>query len=125
MDGLSTSSGLRGASQLPCQIDGSININVWQGMPNDQIDLNKVLDEGDASSQKREAQAIARSQKTRKACDFIPESALKSRKAFFCNETDGFLTRKVPNNQMNMSNPAMMDTMLKQNLQSVVHMVTF
>lgn len=48
------------------------------------------------------------------------------RKAFFCNETTGFLSRDVVAQKIDMmGNPDMMNNMLKQNLQSVVHMMTF
>lgn len=58
--------------------------------------------------------------------EYLPENALKVRKAYFCNETNGFLNRAVETLKMDMmGNPDMMNNMLKQNLQSVVHMVTF
>ena len=62
--------------------------------PQEQIDISKVLEDGD-KSQKREAQALSRSQKLRKSSEFIPESAMKVRKAYFCNEQNGFFMRDV------------------------------
>lgn len=50
----------------------------------------------------------------RKSCEFIPESALKTRKAYFCNEQSGFLCRDVAAQKMDMmGNPDMMNNMLK------------
>jgi hypothetical protein len=58
--------------------------------------------------------------------EFIPENAMKVRKAFFCKEETGVLSKEVANKGMDMmGNPDMMNNMLKQNLQSVVHMMTF
>lgn len=81
--------------------------------PQEQIDISKVLEEGD-KTQKREAQALARSQKLRKSSEFIPESAMKVRKAYFCNEQSGFFMRDVQAQKMDMmGNPDMMNNMLK------------
>ncbi len=69
---------------------------------------------------------MVRSQRLRKFAEFIPENSLKVRKSYFCNETNGFLNRVVKAPTMDlMGNPDMMNNMLKQNLQSVVYMMTF
>ena len=60
----------------------------------EQLDINKILEEGD-KNQVREAQSLQRSLKIRKSSEFISENAMKIRKAFFCNETTGFLSRDV------------------------------
>lgn len=60
---------------------------------------------------------MSRSQKLRKFSEFIPESAMKVRKAYFCNEQNGFFARDVKAQGMDMmGNPDMMNNMLKQNL---------
>jgi hypothetical protein len=52
---------------------------------------------------------------------------VKTRKEYYCNATHGYLQREVvAANPMNMlSNPDMMNNMLKQNVQSVIHMLMF
>jgi hypothetical protein len=60
---------------------------------------------------------LLRSSKLRKAAEFIPENALKVRKAYFCSEPNGFLNRPVEALKMDMmTNPDMMNNMVKQNL---------
>jgi len=99
--------------------------DVSREMPSDQIDISKMIEESEDSN-KREAQALQRSQRFRKMSEFLPEQAVRSRKAYFCTEKTGFLERDVPASNMNMmNNPDMMNNMLKQNVQSVVHMLTF
>lgn len=48
----------------------------------------------------------------------MPEHALKVRKAYFTNATNGYLNRtpKVGNPMNMMNNPDMMNNMLKQNI---------
>jgi len=79
--------------------------------------LAKVLEEGTDPNTK-EAQALKRSQRIRKAANILPESSVRTRKAYFCHETNGFFQRKVAvANPMNaMTNPDSMNQMLKQNL---------
>ena len=94
-------------------------------LPSGQIDIAKILEEGD-KGQNREVKAMLRSQKLRLCAEFLPENSLKVRKAYFCNEQNGFLNRVVETPKMDlMGNPDMMNNMLKQNLQSVVYMMTF
>lgn len=58
--------------------------------------------------------------------EWLPEHSVKLRKAYFCSEKGGYLQREVSAGGMNMmGNPDMMNNMLKQNVQSVVHMMTF
>jgi hypothetical protein len=50
----------------------------------------------------------------RKQCEYLPEYALRTRKAFFTQAETGFLNRDVAAPSMNMmGNPDMMDGMLK------------
>jgi hypothetical protein len=91
----------------------------------DQIDVYKVLDGVDMTH--RETQALKRSNRIRKCCDAIPENSIKMRKAYFCNSKDGYLNKEPGTaSQANMmTDPNMMNNMLKQNMQGVVHMVMF
>jgi len=59
--------------------------------------------------------------------EILPENAVKTRKAYFCSEPNGYLHKKVaaPNPMNMMQNPDMMTGMLKQNIQSVVYMFMF
>lgn len=69
---------------------------------------------------------LLRSQKIRLNAEFLPENSLKNRKAYFCHEQTGFLSRNVEQKQIDiMGNPDMMNNMLKQNLSSVVYMMIF
>jgi hypothetical protein len=64
-----------------------------------------------------QSNALARSVRIRKACEFLPEDSVKARKAFFCKENEGYFSRKVGNtNPMAMMNPDMMSNMMKQNV---------
>lgn len=92
----------------------------------DTIDITKTLTEGTEANVK-EGAAMARSQRVRKQGAILPENAVKTRKAFFCHETNGYFNRKIPaaNPMSMMSNPDMMNNMLKQNIQSVIHMFMF
>ena len=71
--------------------------------------------------------ALTRSSRIRKNAEWLPEQAVKTRKAFYCNKTDGYLLKKVEAvNPMNMmGNPDMMNQMLRQNIQGVVQMMMF
>ena len=68
-----------------------------------------------------------RSKKFRSLGSWLPEKAVKNRKAFYTAENTGYFWREVKAaNPMNMmTNPDMMNQMLKQNVQSVVHMFMF
>lgn len=87
-------------------------------------DIYKMLDQGEAK-EKRENAALLRSGILRKNAEFLPENAVKLRKAFFCHEKDGFFSREVQTPKMDMTNPSMMNNMLMQNLYSVANMITF
>lgn len=70
--------------------------------------------------------AIARSTRIRKSAEYLPIEAVKSRKAYFCNEGNGYLTRKVAAvNPMAMMNPDMMGNMMKQNVQGMFNIFLF
>ena len=82
-----------------------------------QIDIPKLLDTTEDSNA-REIQALARSGRVRKNAEFLPESAVKTRKQYFTKEKDGYLLNdKVSAGGMNMmaGSPDMMNGMLKQN----------
>lgn len=99
--------------------------DVSREMPDEQVDIGKKLETCEDQNN-REAQALKRAQRCRKNHEWLPESAVKNRKAFFCKEKDGYLHKPVAAANMNMmGNPDMMNNMLKQNVQSVVHMMTF
>jgi len=67
-----------------------------------------------------------RSQRIRKAANYLPENSVKQRKAYFCTNETGYLVQKVNFNQMAMlQNPDMMSGMIKQNIQSVFNMMLF
>ena len=95
-------------------------------MPEEQVDIVKMLEEK-TDTDAREMQALSRSKKVRSKAEWLPETAIRNRKAFFCNETSGYLSREVvaasPMNMM--QNPDMMNNMVKQNLNSVVYMFMF
>jgi hypothetical protein len=95
-------------------------------LPNEPIDVKKCLEEGTTTDSK-EGMALMRSNRLRKNAEWLTEHSMKTRKAFFCNATDGYLNKKVeaPNPMNAMSNPDMMNNMLKQNIQGVVHMMMF
>ena len=94
-------------------------------LPDEPIDIQQILDEGTPVDAK-EMQALNRSKRIRKMHEFLPESAVKTRKAFFCHDKDGYLAREVKApNPMNLANPDMMNNMLKSNIQGVVHMFMF
>jgi hypothetical protein len=56
------------------------------------IDVLKTLDEIEMTV--RETQVLKRSNRIRKACEFIPESAIKKRKAFYCAAGTGYLNKE-------------------------------
>ena len=95
-------------------------------MPEEQVDIVKMLEER-TDTDAREMQALARSKKVRAKAEWLPENAVRNRKAFFCKEEGGYLHRQIAAaNPMNMmQNPDMMNNMVKQNLNSVVYMFMF
>ena len=92
----------------------------------DQIDMSKILEEGTEQNTK-EGQALKRSQRIRKTSEILPEDAVKTRKAYYCDEKKGYLSKDLQAaNPMNMmANPDMMNQMLKSNIQSVINMFMF
>jgi len=83
--------------------------------------------EESADVDRREGQALSRSKRIRKRSDWLPEKAIVTRKAFYCNEGTGYFHREItaPNPMNMMTSPDMMNNMLKQNVQSVIHMFMF
>ena len=75
----------------------------------------------------RETAALNRSKNVRRQGRWLPEKALKLRAAYYTTETTGYFQKEVKAaNPMNMmNNPDMMNNMLKQNIQSVIHMFMF
>jgi hypothetical protein len=70
--------------------------------------------------------ALTRSTRIRKGCEYLPEDAVKLRKSFFCKENDGYLNKKVGGvNPMAMMNPDMMSNMMKQNVQGMFNIFLF
>ena len=100
--------------------------NVNRNLPDEPIDINKCIEEGTDTNTK-EGQALKRSQRLRKGHEFLTESTMRTRKAYYSNTTNGYFNKEVAAaNPMNMmTNPDMMNTMLKQNIQGVVHMFMF
>ena len=93
--------------------------------PGLDLDVPKALEDG-IKSDAKEGNALARSTRIRKACEFLPEDAVKLRKAYYCNATNGYLNKKVAGvNPMAMMNPDMMGNMMKQNVQGMFNMFLF
>jgi hypothetical protein len=90
------------------------------------LDIPKVLEEG-VKANDREGSALARSTRIRKSCEYLPEDAVRMRKAYYCHPQQGYLNRKVdaPNPMAMMGNPDMMGNMMKQNLQGMFNMFLF
>eukprot|EP00347_Sterkiella_histriomuscorum_P016616 403352504 len=89
-----------------------------------QIDVIQVLDQ--VKSDVKDNNALARSTRIRKACEYLPEDAVKVRKAYFCKENEGYLNKKVGGvNPMAMMNPDMMSNMMKQNVQGMFNIFLF
>ena len=100
--------------------------NVNRNLPEEPIYINKCIEDG-TSVAIREDAALKRSQRFRKSHEFLTENVMRTRKAYYGNSTNGYFNKEVAAaNPMNMmANPDMMNTMLKQNVQSVVHMFMF
>ena len=62
--------------------------------PGVDLDVGKLLEE-QVKSDAREGSALVRSQRIRKAAEFLTEDAVKIRKAYYCNEKSGYLNKKV------------------------------
>ena len=71
-------------------------------LPEEQIDIINLL-EKETETDARETQALTRSKKIRAKCEYLTERAVRSRKAFYCNEANGYFNRSVEAaNPMNM-----------------------
>ena len=83
----------------------------------EQIEVSKLLEEGTEQNTK-EGAALKRSQRIRKTGNNLPEDSVKNRKAFYCDEKKGYLNKECEAaNPMNMmTNPDMMNNMLKSNI---------
>lgn len=70
---------------------------------------------------------MARSNRIRKSAEFLPESTVKVRKSYYIDEKQGYLNKKVQaaNPMGAMMSPDMMNGMLKQNVQGIIHMMMF
>jgi hypothetical protein len=95
-----------------------------QASDEQEVDLNNCLLK--IKPEKKHAMAIARSQKMRKNCNYLPENSVKQRKAYFCTKESGYLEQKYKFNQMQMlQDPDMMGNMIKGNVQSVFNIGLF
>ena len=80
-----------------------------------EVDLNACLQK--IKPEKKHMLAIARSNKIRKSCNYLPEASVKMRKAYYCTPETGYLQQKVKFNQMAMlQDPDMMANMIKGNI---------
>ena len=88
--------------------------NVNRNLPEDAIDINKCLEEG-TDTNMREGAALKRSQRIRKNHEFLTESTIRTRKAYYSNAANGYFNKEVAAaNPMNMmANPDMMNQMFK------------
>merc|ERR1712060_578999 len=96
-------------------------------LPDEQLDIPKLIESG-TEVDHRETQALARSKKIRTKYEYMTERAVRTRKAYYTNEANGWLTTREMGaaNPMNMmANPDMMNNMMKQNIQSVIYMFMF
>ncbi len=94
--------------------------------PGLELDLPKILEEK-VKPDIKEGSALTRSTRIRKACEFLPEDAIKLRKSFYCAEKTGYFNKKVAtaNPLAMMGNPDMMGNMMKQNVQGMFNMFLF
>lgn len=94
--------------------------------PGTELDIPTTLEEKTKQGEK-EGNALIRSTRIRKACEYLPEDAVKMRKAYYCNAEKGYLNRKVAaaNPMAMMGNPDMMGNMMKQNVQQMFNMFLF
>ena len=82
-------------------------------LPEEQLDIVKMIEER-TDTDARETQALARSTKIRAKAEWLPEKAIRNRKAYFCSDGGYFSREVVAANPMNMmNNPDMMNNMLK------------
>jgi len=94
--------------------------------PEEPLNVTKKLDEIEVAH--KETQALSRSARIRMTAEWLPENAVKSRKAFYCNDKNGYFNKEgvgAANQAGMMNNPDMMGTMMKQNLQGIIHMFMF
>lgn len=91
--------------------------------PEESVDVQKKLDEIDANH--KEGQALQRSARLRTDAGWLPENAVKTRKAFYCADKSGYLNKPVVKSGAPPMGPDMMGTMMKQNMMGVVNMFMF
>lgn len=73
-----------------------------------------MQEKGKLTNHDKFSNALARSNRIRKACEYLPEDSVKVRKAYFCNQQTGYFNKKVAGvNPMAMMNPDMMGNMMK------------
>ena len=82
----------------------------------DEVDLNACL--AKIKPDIKHGAAVARSNKIRKASNFLPENTVKQRKAYICTPETGVLFQKFDHNPMGamLNNRDMMSGMIKQNV---------
>ena len=95
-------------------------------LPDGQLDIIELLENGYEQDLK-EGAALSRAAKCRTLSMWLPERSVRLRKAYYCHEQNGYLEKKTQaaNPMAMMQNPDMMNQMLKQNVQSVLHMSMF
>ena len=80
----------------------------------------------DVDDAKKYGSTLNRSKRIRAAANFLPEEAVKKRKAGFCSGKDSILSETIVNNPMAaLSNPDMMTGMLKGNMQGMLNIMLF
>lgn len=79
--------------------------------PEEAVDIKAKLDEIEANH--KEGQALQRSARLRNEANWLPENAVKTRKAFFCNEKNGYLTKEMAAAGVPAMGPDMMGNMMK------------
>ena len=65
-----------------------------------EMDLNSCL--GKIKNDIKHGNAMLRSTRIRKSCNYLPENSVKQRKSYFCTPETGYFTQKVEFNQMAM-----------------------
>ena len=71
------------------------------GVSNDEVnDVNAFLDK--VKPEAKYGAAMIRSSRIRANCNYLPETAVKQRKSYYCSGDKGFLNQKYTFNQMAM-----------------------
>lgn len=66
----------------------------------DDFDINTCL--AKVKGDLKHGNAVMRSTRIRKSCNYLPENSVKQRKSYFCTPDTGYLCQKVEFNQMAM-----------------------